>query len=414
MDADTAIAIEHVSKKYCKSLRRSMVYGLEDLGRNMLGFRSRCEVLRKDEFWAVDDASFTVKRGESVGLIGPNGSGKTTLLKMLNGIFWPDKGAIHVRGRVGALIAVGAGFHPLMTGRENVYVNGAIMGMDKRQIDGAFDSIVDFADIGDFIDTPVKHYSSGMFVRLGFAVAVHAEPEVMLVDEVLAVGDTGFQTKCFRRMGELRDKGTTFVVVSHNMHTVAGFVDWVALLNKGHFERHDDVFEGIRAYSRCFREDKDEQPVEQLVTAGAHIRFSDVELSERVIHPGGSFSFALRFEASQTYENAEIDVAVYTSRDPDLHFQATNHAYGRRIDFEAGRGRLRVTLRGLQPNNAIGVIVLAVWDEKRTEQLFWWRVPVEFEGVDHATAKNFLPMDFELEHEGSAVRRTPRERVAEG
>lgn len=413
MDDDVSIAVEQVSKKYCKTLRRSMLYGLEDLSRNMIGMRSRCEKLRRDEFWAVAGADFEVKRGESIGLIGPNGSGKTTLLKMINGIFWPDKGAIHVRGRVGALIAVGAGFHPLLTGRENVYVNGAIMGMSKREVDASFESIVDFADIGDFIDTPVKHYSSGMFVRLGFAVAVHAEPDVMLVDEVLAVGDTGFQTKCFRRMGELRDKGTTFVVVSHNMHTVAGFVDWVALLNKGKLERYDDPFEGIRAYSRCFRGEADDQPIEELVGAGEHIQFEEVELSERVIRPGGSFSFELGYRCTEAYENAEIDVAMYTSRDPDLHFQATNHAYGKRVDFEVGEGRLTVTLKALQPQNTLGVIVLAIWDEKRTEQLFWWRVPVEFEGVDHATAKNFLPVEFELCHGGASAASVPPERVAE-
>jgi lipopolysaccharide transport system ATP-binding protein len=396
MDRDITICAERVSKKYCKSLRRSMLYGLEDLSRNMLGIRSRGETLRADEFWAVDDVSFEVKRGESVGLIGPNGSGKTTLLKMLNGIFWPDRGRIRVRGRVGALIAVGAGFHPLLTGRENVYVNGAILGMTKAEVDKRFDAIVDFAGIGDFLDTPVKHYSSGMFVRLGFAVAVHAEPGVLLVDEVLAVGDRGFQTKCFQKMGELRKQGTTFLVVSHNMHTVAGFVDWVALLHNGKFKRYDDVFEGIRDYARCFREGE-EEPVEELVREGKHIRFGSVKLSDRLIRPGGEFSFTLGYECSRDYEDAEIDVAVYAAHDPDLYFQATNHAYGRRIDLRPGAGTLRVTLKGLPIQSSLGRIVLAIWDKGRTEQLFWWRVPVEFDATSHSTGKNFLPVEFELE-----------------
>ena len=181
MDNDVVIKVENVSKKYCKSLKHSMLYGMSDIGRNVLGLKSRSERLRDNEFWALDDISFEVKRGETLGLIGPNGSGKTTLLKMLNGIFWPDKGKITIKGKVGALIAVGAGFHPLLTGRENIYINAAILGMSKREIDKKFDAIVDFADIGDFLDSPVKHYSSGMYVRLGFAVAVHCDPDILLV-----------------------------------------------------------------------------------------------------------------------------------------------------------------------------------------------------------------------------------------
>jgi len=187
--SDIAITVDHVSKKYCKSLKRSMLYGVTDIGRNTLGLSSHSGNLRKSEFWAVDDVSFEVKKGETLGIIGPNGSGKTTLLKMLNGIFWPDKGKITVKGRVGALIEVGAGFHPLLTGRENIYINAAILGMTKEEVDEKFDDIVEFADIGDFLDTPVKFYSRGMYVRLGFAVAVHCEPDILLVDEVLAVGD---------------------------------------------------------------------------------------------------------------------------------------------------------------------------------------------------------------------------------
>ncbi|MFQ6119424.1 MAG: ABC transporter ATP-binding protein, partial [Methanosarcinales archaeon] len=146
MDDDIAIKVEHVSKKYCKSLKRSMFYGLKDIARNTLGLSSHSERLRKHEFWAVNDVSFEVRRGETLGIIGPNGSGKTTILKMLNGIFWPDKGKITINGSVGALIEVGAGFHPMLTGRENVYINGAILGMSKKETDEKFNDIVNFAD----------------------------------------------------------------------------------------------------------------------------------------------------------------------------------------------------------------------------------------------------------------------------
>ena len=187
MNDNISIKVENISKKYCKSLKRSMLYGVKDIARNTIGLSSHSDKLRKGEFWALDNVSFEAKKGETFGIIGPNGSGKTTLLKLLNGIFWPDKGKISVKGNVGALIEVGAGFHPLLTGRENIYINAAILGMTKEETDKKFDVIVEFADIGDFLDVPVKHYSSGMFVRLGFAVAVHCEPDILLVDEVFAV-----------------------------------------------------------------------------------------------------------------------------------------------------------------------------------------------------------------------------------
>lgn len=220
MDRDIVIEFNHVSKKFPKNLSVLMRYGITDIAKNTFGIDTHSETLRKNEFWAINDVSFKVKKGDSLGLIGPNGSGKSTILKMINGILTPDKGEIKIKGKVGALIEVGAGFHPMLTGRENIYVNGAILGMSKREIDLKFDEIIEFADIGDFLDTPVKTYSSGMFVRLGFAIAAHAETEVLLVDEVLAVGDISFQSKCYRKINQLRDKGVTFILVSHNLDSI--------------------------------------------------------------------------------------------------------------------------------------------------------------------------------------------------
>ncbi len=233
MSNDVVIKVENVSKKFCKSLKRSMVYGASDIMRNAVGLNAPCDQLRDGEFWAVNDVSFEIKRGESIGLIGSNGSGKTTLLKMLNGIFWPDRGEISIRGRVGALIAVGAGFHPVLTGRENIYVNGAILGMTKRELDKKFDAIVAFADIGDFLDTPVRYYSSGMFVRLGFAVAVHCEPDILLVDEVLAVGDINFQKKCLDKISEFKKEQRSVILVTHNLLQVEMSCQRALLLDRG-------------------------------------------------------------------------------------------------------------------------------------------------------------------------------------
>ncbi|MBD3308784.1 ATP-binding cassette domain-containing protein [candidate division KSB3 bacterium] len=252
MNDDVAIRVEHVSKKYCKSLKRSMLYGIQDIGRNMLGCSSYPEQLRKDEFWAIDDVSFEVKKGEALGIIGRNGSGKTTLLKMLNGIFWPDKGKITVKGRVGALIQVGAGFHPLLTGRENIYINAAILGMTKEKVDAQFDAIVEFADIGDFLDAPVKHYSSGMFVRLGFAVAIFCKPEILLIDEVLAVGDVGFKIKSLNKIKDVMQQ-CAVVFVSHQMQLVAAICTKTLVLERGQVKLYSNTpAEGIEYYAELF------------------------------------------------------------------------------------------------------------------------------------------------------------------
>jgi ABC-2 type transport system ATP-binding protein len=193
---------------------------------------------RRSHLWALRQASFEVASGECVGVIGRNGSGKSTLLRLLAGVTAPTEGSVRVAGQVAPLISVGVGFHPELTGRENVYVNGTVLGMSRRAIDARFDQIVDFAEIAEFIDTPVKFYSSGMFVRLGFAVAVAAEPSVLLVDEVLAVGDAAFQLKCYERMKELKEAGATIVVVSHNLNAIRLMCDRTLLLHDGAL-RHD-------------------------------------------------------------------------------------------------------------------------------------------------------------------------------
>jgi ABC-type polysaccharide/polyol phosphate transport system ATPase subunit len=249
LSSDIAIKVENISKKYCKSLKRSMLYGVKDIARNSLGLSSNSHVLRKEEFWAVDNVSFELKRGETLGLIGPNGAGKTTILKMLNGIFWPDKGKITIKGRVGALIAVGAGFHPMLSGRENIYLNAAIIGMSRHEVNRKFDNIVEFADIGDFLDTPIKFYSSGMFVRLGFAIAVHCDPDILLVDEVLAVGDIEFQNKCLNIISEIREKTST-ILISHNMNTIRLMCDRCLFLSNGKQIKLGNASEVLSIYSK--------------------------------------------------------------------------------------------------------------------------------------------------------------------
>jgi lipopolysaccharide transport system ATP-binding protein len=187
----------------------------------------------RGHIWALKDVSFEVKEGETLGIIGRNGAGKTTILRLLAGVTKPTSGSVSVKGRMGVLIEIEAGFHPELTGRENIYINGSTLGMSRKEINRKFDSIVEFSGLEEFLDTPLKRYSSGMNVRLGFSVAVHVDPEILLVDEVLAVGDLAFQSKCYERIGGLLDKGCALVFVSHNMAVMQRMCKRVMWLDKG-------------------------------------------------------------------------------------------------------------------------------------------------------------------------------------
>lgn len=230
----TLIKVEGVSKKFCRSLKKSLWYGMQDLGRELIGREQGNHVdLRDEEFWAVKGLSFELNRGECLGLIGPNGAGKTTLLRMLNGLIKPDEGRIGMRGRVGALISLGAGFNPILTGRENIYVNASVLGMSKKYVDSKIDEIVDYAEIHDFINAPVQTYSSGMNVRLGFAIAaILMEPDILFLDEVLAVGDINFTIKCLNTIRRMTSK-TAVVFVSHSMQHISWFSTRVMVMHHG-------------------------------------------------------------------------------------------------------------------------------------------------------------------------------------
>ena len=231
--SESAIRVSHAYKKFQRGERHG---SLRDaigswLRLNQNGGKERD--LRDTEFWALEDLNLEVVRGEAFGVIGPNGAGKSTLLKLLAGIMRPNSGTVSIDGRVSALIEVGAGFHPDLTGRENIDLNASIMGMSRREVCRKFDDIVDFAGIRDFLDTPIKRYSSGMHARLGFSVAAHVEPQVLLVDEVLSVGDRPFRAKCMERMRSFLDKGAAVVFVSHDLRAVAGFCDRALVLSAG-------------------------------------------------------------------------------------------------------------------------------------------------------------------------------------
>lgn len=220
MTRATVLAVNGLSKKFCRELRRSLWYGLRDIAGELLARRAGGEGLRRGEFWALSDVSFELRAGESLAVIGANGAGKSTLLKVLYGLVKPDAGRVRVAGRVAAMIELGTGFNPVLTGRENVYVNAAVHGLARRRAEGLMEEIEEFAGLRGFMDTPVQYYSTGMSARLSYAVAAHIKPDVLLVDEVLAVGDTAFQRKCLAHMRGYLEDGGAIVFVSHNPYQV--------------------------------------------------------------------------------------------------------------------------------------------------------------------------------------------------
>ena len=231
MENEILVKVDQVSKKFSKNLKTSLWYGFKDLFSNLKKSNNQ-KHLRPDEFWAVKNISFELRRGECIGLIGHNGAGKSTLLKILNGLINPDEGMVIIKGRVSALIELGAGFNPILSGRENIYNNGAVLGLSKEEIDTKIEDIIDFAEIREFIDMPVQNYSSGMKVRLGFAVASQIEPDVLIIDEVLAVGDLGFVLKCFKTIDQILPN-TAIIFVSHSMPMISRICTQIILMERG-------------------------------------------------------------------------------------------------------------------------------------------------------------------------------------
>ena len=392
--SDSLVVIKDLSKKFCRKLRLSLMYGVVDLLAELAAAKGKKKNLRRKEFWAVENVSVKLKRGETIGLIGPNGAGKTTLLRMLNGLIKPDRGRIDIYGRMQALIALGAGFNPSLTGRENIFVHAAVLGIPKDGVGKRFDDIVEFSGMEEFIDTPVQNYSSGMAVRLGFAVAAHMDPDILLVDEVLAVGDEGFQSKCLNKIGELKRKGTGIILVSHNMHTISTYATSVILMHKGKHFFFQNVSEGIGEYRKIFTSENVTE-LQKISSGNSFIDFHHVDVNKTEFFPGENFSITLKYRSNKNYEEAEIDIGIYSNREPFFHFQATNKAYGKMISLKKGENVLKVDIENIRMHNAVGKVAVAIWAKDRTELLFWWRIPIEFKGIEHSTGNSFLNVTFE-------------------
>ena len=244
------VEVHNVSKTYCRDLQRSLWYGVKDIVREMSFQKSYAGKLRDQEFEAVKDASFDVQPGECVAMLGPNGAGKSTMLKMMNGILRPNAGSIRIRGRVSALIELGTGFNPILSGRENVFINASVLGFSREETEEKFDEIMAFSEIGEFIDAPVQTYSSGMRVRLGFAVASHLSPDLLLIDEVLAVGDLAFRLKCYEHLRKQVESGMAVILVSHIVAMMSQFCTRAIVFENGRIAFDGDIIEGIAEYQR--------------------------------------------------------------------------------------------------------------------------------------------------------------------
>ncbi len=332
------IVVDGVSKRF--RLQKDRAHSIKEL------ITRRDRDVDADEFWALRDVSLEIPEGSMYALIGHNGSGKSTLLRCVAGIYRPTEGSVSVDGRISTLLELGAGFHPDLTGRENVYMNATILGMSKRQIDGLFDEIVEFAGVEEFIDSPVKIYSSGMYVRLGFSVAVHVDPEILIVDEVIAVGDEAFQRRCFSHLFDLRRNGVTIVVVTHGMGTVQSMCDGAAWLDHGQLVMVGDANEVATAYVQRVNQVEDEGAT---VTAPSEAGSADsVMLQEPGVHVTGvsfrdgsgavtrSATFGEPFRIEMHYEvlgeavrNPTFGCAIHSEGGVYLH--GVNTAY-KRVD----------------------------------------------------------------------------------
>lgn len=297
-----------------------------------------------NDFWALRDVSFEVNRGEALGIIGQNGAGKSTILKLLYNITAPTKGRISINGRLAALIEVASGFHPDLTGRENVYLNGSLLGMKRREITNKLESIIDFAGVSAFIDTPVKRYSSGMYLRLGFSIAAHLDPDILLLDEVLAVGDAQFQSKCIARINQLRRAGTTIVFVSHNLGAVESLCDRVFLLRQGEIahsgpprqviSEYEHMLTNMAVWAPAGLNDVPAVPAAQIASVAF---FNSEGRKTTIFATGDEARVEVEYVAHERVQDALVEIYFY-SVFGNLHTHFSTGVDGNKLDLERGRG----------------------------------------------------------------------------
>ncbi len=333
--------------------------------------------LEEQEFWAVKDVSFNIKKGEVVGIMGPNGAGKSTILKLLSRIIIPNKGSMKINGRLSALIEVTAGFHPELTGRENVYLNGTILGMRRKEIDTKFDEIVEFSGIKEFIETPVKRYSSGMYSRLGFSVAAHMNPDILLVDEVLSVGDIAFQSKCSEKMRELLHSGVTIALVSHNLSLMQSLCQRVILLDKGEVLKDGRTDEVIPYYENIVYKQQEEDLKKKIHSSSDYqVKISDQSLLEindvslcadagqtkEIYKSEDLISATVRYKANRPIEDPGFCIEIIRSDGVLCCGEKSNHA-GFKAGEVSGEGALKISFGKIRLGPGVYVLKVTIFDK---------------------------------------------------
>ena len=402
MNQDLAISATGLGKRYRRvvrgrqhdSVRDMFQAGLADL---LAPKHEREARAAREHFWALDDATFDIRRGENVGVIGLNGAGKSTLLKLLSRITAPTKGAARINGRLGALLEVGTGFHMELSGRENVFLYGAILGMSRQEVAAKFDAIVEFSEIGEFIDTPVKRYSSGMYVRLAFAVAAHLDPDILLLDEVLAVGDFAFQRKCLNFARTLEQKGATILFVSHNMFSIKTMCERVIYLKKGRVAYDGPTDAGLKMY-----EDDSRLQVAHWfhdeATAPAVV-FTEVKLYDErgreasVFDHGARVTLRARYKTSRRIERPDFRVAVY--RSDETHCMVfSSHSDETDIPFVEGEGQIELTSPPIKLVSELYTTTVMV-----RERGFGPMIAAQVGASFHVRHPVFLPLAYGVFHE---------------
>jgi lipopolysaccharide transport system ATP-binding protein len=376
---NVAIRVENLSKKYIlrHQVGRSQYVALRDVLANKAKslFQSNSDRPSREDFWALKEVSFEIKEGQSVGIIGRNGAGKSTLLKILSRITRPTEGRVEIAGRVASLLEVGTGFHPELTGRENIYLNGAILGMRRAEISRRFDEIVSFADVERFLDTPVKHFSSGMYMRLAFAVAAHLESEILIVDEVLAVGDAAFQKKCLGKMRDVGQSGRTVLFVSHNMEAIARMCSTCVYLVHGQVNLIGDTRKVLAAYSSSVKQTDNEidlsdaaRRFEESGTGAKMLRLRSLvggHAAAWCFDYGEALDFVLEFEVFRELKEPDVGYAIFSTAGTEL-FSSTTHQEKPLSTLRPGRYEMRMKIPNLPLNPGTYMLAVGISADGRT------------------------------------------------
>lgn len=395
---EVLVEVEGVGKKYCRSLRQSLVYFAKDLSKALTGGDPHHAVLRQDEFFALKDVSFQLRRGECLGVIGHNGAGKSTLLKLLSGVQRPDAGRIRIRGRVGALIELGAGFHPLLTGRENIWLLSSIYGMSKQEASERFDWIVEFSGLSKFLDMPVRSYSSGMVAKLAFSVATSCEPDVLLVDEVLSVGDLAFQSRCLGRVGELLRSGTCVVFISHQLTLVDKISDRILMLSANDSPMLGDKVSVIEAYRHSMLDqgansDRLDHPSLEVTDVRIFPTHGDA------IEPGSAITLEATYRCSEAVEGY-LGFGIHRGYGDQIAAVRTDRDGFGLVAFKPGEGTFRLYVDSLPLEPGFYAVSVRIFADSGFEVLLHHRVSYGFVVKGGANVEALVALDhhWAIEH----------------